>query len=134
MTDAASAPGLTDVWTLLVSVIGRQPIQLQVLIVLGVLVALILIIDGVRANLFRKKPQDLFVVRPAYERPRVLAAPDPKTPAMRAFKVKRRAAKPSPHKSPRPRINRISLEQWPRNPVHQPSEWMEPAEEAERGL
>jgi len=134
MTDTASAPGLTDVWNLLLSVVGRQPIQVQVMIVLGALVVLIVLIDGVRANLRRRKPQDLLVVREPYARPVQLAAPDPTSPAMRAFKVKRSARKLSPHKAPRPGINRVSLEQWPPTGVYQPTEWMEPAEEGEQRL
>src|SRR5690348_10624442 len=121
MTDANVAPGLTDVWTLFVSVVERQPIQIQVMIVLGALVALILIIDGVRANLFRKKPPDLVVVRKAYERPRALAAPDPTVPAMRSFKVKRTTVKRNPHKPMRPTINRVPSEEPPQSPVYQPN-------------
>jgi hypothetical protein len=129
MTDAAPAPALTDVWNLLLAVVGRQPIQLQVMIVLAALVVLIMIVDGVRANLFRRKPQDLLVVRKAYERPRALAAPDGKSPPTRAFKTKRNAPKRSPHKAPRPQINRVPLEEPPQPAVYQPNEWLQPREE-----
>src|SRR5690348_10529725 len=102
MTDAATAPGLSDVWNLLLAVAARQPIQLRVLAVLGVLVALILIIDGIRANFRRTQPQALHITRTAYERPRPIAAPTPDAPRTTAlrFKVKRPVRKPSPHQAP----------------------------------
>lgn len=106
MTDAAAAPGLTDVWNLVLAVAARQPIQLRVLAVLGVLVALILIIDGIRANFRRTQPQALHIARMPYERPRPAAAPVPGARRTLSFKAKRPVRKLSPHKAPRPSINR----------------------------
>jgi hypothetical protein len=122
MTDAIPAPGVTDVWNLVLAVLARQPLPLGVLIVLGAIVVLLMAIDGIRANLKRRQPQTLHIVREDYGPPRtgqVFAATD-KTKAlpMRAFQPKRPVKRLSPHKAPRPVINRIPRD----TALYQPSE------------
>jgi hypothetical protein len=85
------------------------------------------VVDGIRANLKRRTPQALHIVREDYGAPRasqVFAAADSKAkvPPMRAFQPKRPARKPSPHTAPRPTINRIPRE----SAAYQPSEAEEP--------
>jgi hypothetical protein len=109
MTDAVSAPGLTEVWTLLVAVVGREPIQLQVALALVVILALLMLIDGVRANLMRRKPQALAIVRS----PHVKSVPYVvKTQAARPGRrlAVKTTPRPSKLRPPRPVINRISSE------------------------
>lgn len=134
MTDAATAPGLTDLWNLFLSVAARQPIELRVLGVLAVLLALVLIVDGIRANVRREKPVALHIERLPHTPTRavqVRAAP-PKTRTLKAFKVKQPARKTKSFKPPRPGINRVSPEE-PRN-TYQPSQGESVREEPEPPL
>jgi len=138
MTDAAAAPDLTDVWNLFLAFFARQPTPLQVLSVLVALVALLMVIDGIRSNFFRRRQP---AVEHNFSRPSVSAphgvrmAAAPRKP-MQTFKVKR-VRKISRHKAPRPTIHRTTLGQAyvpaappvnrvvqglpPAPPVHQPS-------------
>jgi hypothetical protein len=126
MTDASAAPGVTDVWNLVLAILERQPLPLRVLIVLGAIVVVLMAIDGIRANLKRRQPQTLHIVREDYGPPRpsqVFAATDKtKAPPMRAFQPKRPVKRLSPHKAQRPAINRIPRD----TALYQPSEAEEP--------
>jgi hypothetical protein len=107
MTDASAAPGLPDVWTLFVAVVGRGPIQLKVGIALAALLAILMVIDGIRANLARRKPQTIEILR----EPHVRAAPFtvktqiPRPGQRRSLKAA--ALRPSKFSPPRPAMRRV---------------------------
>ena len=123
MTDAASATSLTDVWNNFLAVAGRLPIELKVALALGGMLLLILIIDGIRANLIGRKPQALHIVRVphGFIHPTQRGAAQGKAPPTQAFKVKR-VRKISRHKALRPSINRVSFGESPTSLDYQPSQ------------
>jgi hypothetical protein len=109
MTDAASAPTLNDVWNLFLVVADSEPIQLRVLCMLAVLVIVVLVIDGIRANLERAKPQSLHIFREGFE-PTRTSSGSARRLAQRPIwlqKVKVTPKKLSPFKPARPAINRL---------------------------
>jgi hypothetical protein len=109
MTDAASAPTLNDVWNLFVVVADREPIQLRIFVVLVALVIVVLVIDGIRANLEKAKPQTLHVIREGFGPTRAPRGNMPRVtqPPTLVLRVKKAAKKPSPFKPARPLINRL---------------------------
>jgi hypothetical protein len=107
MTDAFAAPGLTDVWTLLVAVVGRGPIQLKVGIALVAILAALMVIDGIRANLARRKPQTIEILREPHARsvPFVVKTQTARPGQRRSLKAA--SARPSKFSAPRPPIRRV---------------------------
>ena len=106
MTDGTT-PALTDVWNMLLAVIAREPLPLQVLIALLAIVALLMMIDGVRANLFRRKPEALAIIRDPHRNSVPYSVPQSKAPPRPMHAAKRTARRISKHKPTRPRINRV---------------------------
>jgi hypothetical protein len=106
MTDAA-APGLTDVWNMLLAVVAREPVPLQVLIALLAIVALLMMIDGVRANLLRRKPEALAIIRDPHRSSVPYSVPQSKAAPRPMHASKRTARRIKKHKATRPRINRV---------------------------
>ena len=107
MTDAFAAPGLTDVWTLLVAVVGRGPIQLKVGIALVAILAGLMVIDGIRANLVRRKPQTIEILREPHARsvPFVVKTQTARPGQRRSLKAA--SVRPSKFSPPRPTIRRV---------------------------
>jgi hypothetical protein len=120
MTDAVAAPGLTDVWTLLVAVVGRGPIQLKVGVALAAVLAILMVIDGIRANLVRRKPQTIEILRQPHVRAMPFAVKMQSPRPRRSLKTAR--ARPSKFSPPRPGIRRVPLEGNTYQGVDPPSE------------
>jgi hypothetical protein len=129
MTDAASAAGLGDVWNQFLAVAGRAPIEVKVGLALGGMLVLILVIDGIRANIFGpKKAQSLYIVREAHGAVRGPTTFAAKGLAVRANMPKKSVRKLSSHKAMRPGINRVPLDLSEGYEVYQPVEVEAPRE------
>ncbi len=129
MTDVK--PPLTDVWDLFIAAIGREPIQVKVLGALALILVALMCIDGICANLARKKPLALEIIREPHAKsvPYAIKAAAPRPGARLA--VKKAAPRPSRHKPVRPGIRRFPVERTvayaPSPPPPEPVAPVEPA-------
>ncbi|HEX2591201.1 MAG TPA: hypothetical protein VHL34_06880 [Rhizomicrobium sp.] len=139
MTDAGSAPGLDAVWSLLGSVVVRQPVPMQILIGLGVAFAALMVIEGIRASFFRRAAAVAAPEPAAPVMDDVVSAPvpandasllEPELPVIpeKAARVvppravpRKRISMASYHKATRPVINRAALAKARASLAYQPS-------------
>jgi hypothetical protein len=117
MTDASSAPDLPAALSTVVASLASEPVGLKVALGLVVALVLLMIVDGLRANLVRKKPQGITILRD----PHVRATPYAAKAEVPRARPRRDQKGPSKFSAPRPQIRRLPPVAYDRGPSRTPS-------------